>query len=94
MHIVIWTIVGLIAGATAAFYGQLGWAWLNEGFGLNPMLAFPLATVSVLIPLFGAMWHSYRDGEDEFEHIIMEKAHCSNCGQYRDLINGRCMDTC
>ncbi len=32
--------------------------------------------------------------EDDYEHIVLEQAHCSQCGQHRDLVNGRCVTGC
>lgn len=94
MNRVMWTIVGLLAGAGALMYGWLGWSWMTEGYGLNPVIAFPITTLLILVPIIGAAYYEMPYNEDDFEHITLEKAHCSNCGQHRDLVNGRCAHGC
>lgn len=32
--------------------------------------------------------------EDDYEHIVLETAHCSDCGHHKDLVNGRCVGEC
>lgn len=71
---------------------SLGMDYVEIGYGLHPVIALPIATVLVGLPLMWEVINWMDDREDEFEHIVLEQAHCSDCGQHRDLINGRCVN--
>jgi len=49
------------------------------------MIAMPLALEFV-------RW--IQGGEEEFEHVVLERAHCGRCGRLTDLINGQCSVGC
>ncbi len=69
---------------------RLAFEYQTDGYGLSPVLAYPVATLLIGIPLMWELVGWMQRNEDEFEHIVMERAHCSNCGHYGDLVNGRC----
>jgi hypothetical protein len=50
-------VIGL-APLFAYWFFQMGMAWMDEGFGLNPLIAFPLGTLMLvcLIPTVNAFF--------------------------------------
>ncbi len=50
----------------------LAHAYQTAGVGLNPVVAYPLATVMVIIPWIVVLVDYLMREEDEFEHIVME----------------------
>ncbi len=69
---------------------ELSYSYQTEGYGLTPIIALPIATLAIALPLAWTFTQWLHKDEEEFEHVVLERAHCSNCGQYRDLVNGRC----
>ena len=45
---------------TAVLSHQLAGSWITEGYGLNPAVAYPLATMCILTPLVVAMFRPRR----------------------------------
>ncbi len=73
---------------------HLAYDYQVDGYGLTPVIAFPVATLMIGVPLIWEFVTWSLATEDEFEHVVLERAHCGNCGQYKDLVNGRCVPNC
>ena len=52
------TLIAQLATFAAISAYALGYNWIAEGHGLNPMIAFPLATVLLLLPYM--KWTEWR----------------------------------
>ena len=86
------TIMTIIFSFFAYHSIQLGIDYNTIGHGLHPVLSTIIAVFALGVPLLWTYTDWLQGEEDEFEHITLEQAHCSVCGQHRDLINGRCLD--
>ena len=52
------TLIAQMATLAAIASYALGPSWIVEGYGLNPMIAFPLATVLMILPYM--RWSEWR----------------------------------
>lgn len=43
-------LITVICTLLANNYLNLGNAWIEEGYGLNPIISFPVATLLIIIP--------------------------------------------
>lgn len=87
------TLTAQLSGIAVILLVYLAFEYQTGGYGLTPVIAYPVATIVLLLPWINVLIDYYNaDYEDEFEHIVLEAAHCSECGQHRDLINGRCIN--
>ncbi len=73
---------------------ELAYAYQTEGYGLTPLIALPVATLAIALPLAWEFTQWLHPDVDEFEHIELEHAHCGRCGRLTDLINGQCKVGC
>ncbi len=74
---------------------HLAHEYQTDGYGLSPVIAFPIATLMIVLPLAWEFVEWLRERyEDEYEHIELEHAHCGRCGRLTDLINGQCSVGC
>ena len=55
----------------AVFLMKLGFDWINEGFGLHPIISFSLAPMILLLPILYVSWAS-RDIQEDVEELIEE----------------------
>lgn len=59
--------ITILCTLCAVMLVQFGMAWINEGQGLHPLIAFPLATIIFLAPimaqLFANLSRQIPDGE-------------------------------
>ena len=55
---------------------------------------FPPAYIHMLTQLLW-VWDQLdlQDKEDDHERITLHTGNCLDCGQHRDLVNGRCVNT-
>lgn len=84
------TIITIILTIIAVLAVQLGIDYNTIGHGLHPVISTMVAVLCLGCPLLWTYTEWIQDDDDEFENIVLERAHCSNCGHYNDLINGRC----
>lgn len=47
----IYTACGIVCGVCAVIVTIAGFNWIDTGYGLHPMLAGPLATLMVVLPI-------------------------------------------
>ena len=47
---IIWRLNTQMVTACAVGAAYMGYSWMSTGWGLNPILAFPVATLLVIIP--------------------------------------------
>ncbi len=73
---------------------ELARSYTVDGYGLTPILAYPVATLMIALPLAWELAHWLHPDVDEYEHIELERAHCGRCGRLTDLINGQCSIGC
>lgn len=59
--------IAILCTLSAVMLVQFGMAWINEGHGLHPLLAFPLATIififPILVQLLATLWRQIPDEE-------------------------------
>ncbi len=62
--------------------------------GLNPSIAYPVATLLLGLPLTVTFitWVHHR--QHGLETITLHTGNCARCGQHKSLVNGRCVDGC
>ena len=85
------TLTAQLSTIAAVLLVYLAHTYQVDGYGLAPMIAYPVATLAALMPWINVMMDYYTaDYIDDYDHIVLEAAHCSECGQHKDLINGRC----
>ncbi len=86
------TLIAQGSTVAAIMLAHLGYAYQVDGYGLTTMIAYPAATIVLLLPWLMVVVEYYHDQEDDYEHVVLEAAHCSMCGQHSDLINGHCIN--
>ncbi len=84
------TIMTIIMTIIAMLAVDLGVDYVTIGYGLHPVISGMVAVIAIGTVLVWTFIDWYEGPEDEYEHIVLERAHCSRCGHYNDLINGRC----
>ncbi len=89
------TLLIMVLTYVAVEVVHMGIAYEVVGYGLHPIIAFAVAVGCIGLPLMWELveWMVERD-VNAYEHITLEQAHCSNCGQHKDLVNGRCVHGC
>jgi hypothetical protein len=64
LHLIANLIVIAFAPLFAYWFFDLGLSWMNEGFGLNPLIAFPLGTL-MLVCLIPTVHDFFRQDEEQ-----------------------------
>jgi len=65
-------VITQICTAIALFLAYLANQWLTVGFGLNPWIALPLATLFMVVPHIGSHYLEEVDDDNELTCIVQK----------------------
>ena len=83
-----------IATIAAMLAIDMAYDYYTIGYGLHPFISLVAVLFLIGGPLVWEVINWSWGQEHQYEHIVLERAHCGRCGYYKDLVNGSCVNGC